>query len=201
MAEARCEQLDSRTRLVEKAQRNDAKGLPFAVLQRCARQDSNLRPLPPQGRPVVGRRWRGMAERGSTCSLARLLACASARSRAPVFVESGHFSDILLPLSSTKPREIRATRVKTCRMSDATRARCSPAPELARTYGVTDADRTQPDRAANIVSTPPVASRRRHLPAASLARPVNADVGSRPRQCVGRAPSPRRGPGGPGARP
>ena len=38
----------------------------------CARHDSNVRPLPPQGSPVVGPCWNGMEEPGSTCGLAEL---------------------------------------------------------------------------------------------------------------------------------
>jgi hypothetical protein len=45
----------------------------------CARHDSNMRPLPPQGRPAVGPGWREMAELGSRSRVAALQSVRTAR--------------------------------------------------------------------------------------------------------------------------
>src|SRR5688572_19814856 len=44
----------------------------FAGQGECARHDSNVRPLPPQGTPAVGLGWTRLAEVGSTSRVAAL---------------------------------------------------------------------------------------------------------------------------------
>src|SRR5215211_6784995 len=51
----------------------------LVALSECARQDSNLRPLPPQGTPAVGPRWREMVKLGSTSRATALESLRAAR--------------------------------------------------------------------------------------------------------------------------
>jgi hypothetical protein len=67
----------------------------------CARHDSNVRPLPPQGKPAVGSGWRRMAELGSESCVAGLSMRTGKSTSREIPVALGRVLDALLPSAAT----------------------------------------------------------------------------------------------------
>jgi hypothetical protein len=81
-----------------------AKLRPICRVRGCARHDSNVRPLPPQGSPAVGPGWRQMAELGSRSRVAALQSAWAACLSREISLALGHVLDILLPRLATATR-------------------------------------------------------------------------------------------------
>src|SRR5262245_25379888 len=62
---------------------------------KCARHDSNMRPLPPHGTPCDAARWRRMSKLGSSKGFARLPPVRVQVLPEALFEALGHLLDIL----------------------------------------------------------------------------------------------------------